>query len=121
MALLALLRTDETVSEGALSPAIHAGVAHLLQQQDPQGRFGADASGARFTQYLATQVLELAVRRPDVEASWKTALSRARIHLPAEIQMAQLNRHLAHPESFPARWAEAGGPSAMAAIRMLNR
>ena len=35
--------------------------------------------------------------------------------------MAKLNSHLAHPNAFPARWADAGGPVTLAAIQMLAR
>ena len=36
-------------------------------------------------------------------------------------EMAKLNGSLAHPETFPDRWADAGGPVTLAALEMLRR
>ena len=121
LAVLALMRADGTPHDGPPSAALRAGIAHLLRQQRSDGRFGEDFSGAGFTQYLAGMALQAAARLPGAEASWVAAADRAKRHFPSGIQMAKLNGSLAHPETFPARWADAGGPVTLAAIEMLRR
>lgn len=121
LALLALLHADPTALEGPRAPAIRSGMAHLIRQQGADGQFGADFSGARFTQYLAGMALQAAAGHADADPAWQSAATRAAPHLPPGLQMAKLNRGLAQPDAFPARWADAGGPAAMAAIQLLNR
>ena len=121
LVLLALIHADPAALNGPQAPAIRAGVAHLIRQQSPDGFFGEDFSGAGFTQYLAGMALQAAARLPNADAAWETAATRAAPHLPSEFQMARLNGNLAHPEAFPSRWVDAGGPAARAAIQMLNR
>lgn len=121
LAVLALMRADGVPHEAPPSTALRAGIAHLLRQQRSDGRFGEDFSGAGFTQYLAGMALQVAARLPGAEASWGVAAARAERHFPSGIQMAKLNGSLAHPETFPARWADAGGPVTLAAIEMLRR
>lgn len=121
LALLALMRAEEASREGSLSAAIRAGIAHLLSQQRADGKFGEDYSGSDFTQYLAGMALQAAARLPGAPSEWIAAAARAKMHLPPGIQMAKLNGSLAHPETFPARWADAGGPVTLAALEMLRR
>ena len=121
LALLALMRADDASREGPLSAAIHAGIAHLMSRQQADGQFGEDFSGSDFTQYLAGMALQAAARLPGAPSEWTAAAARAERHLPSGIQMAKLNGNLAHPETFPARWADAGGPVTLAAIEMLRR
>lgn len=121
LALLALLQADSSPLEGPQAPAIRAGMAHLVRQQKADGRFGEDFSGAGFTQYLAGMALRSAARLPGAESDWVAASVRAQRHFPSGIQMAKLNGSLAHPETFPARWANVGGPVALAALEMLRR
>ena len=121
LALLALMRADAAPLEGPPSAAIRAGLGHLLRQQRADGRFGEDFSGAGFTQYLAGMALQTAARLPGAEAAWREAAARAERHLPTGSQMAKLNGSLAHPETFPDRWADAGGPVTLAALEMLRR
>lgn len=121
LALLALMHVDTAPLEGPLSAAVRAGVAHLLLQQHDDGRFGEDFSGAKFTQYLAGMALQTAAQLPGTEAAWRIAADRAEQHLPSRIQMAKLNGNLAHPEAFPPRWADVGGPVTLAALEMLKR
>lgn len=121
LALLALMRADSSSIEGPPSAAIRAGIAHLLSQQKADGQFGEDFSGSGFTQYLAGMALKAAAQLPGAKSDWIAAAARAERHFPAGIQMAKLNGSLAHPETFPARWADAGGPVTLAAIEMLRR
>ena len=121
LALLALMRAEGTPLAGPPSPAIRAGIAHLMRQQQADGRFGEDFSGAGFTQYLAGMALQAAARLPRAEAAWGEAAARAERHLPTGSQMAKLNGSLAHPETFPDRWADAGGPVTLVALEMLRR
>ena len=121
LALLALMQSDAAPLEGPPSAAIRAGIAHLMRQQRADGRFGEDFSGAGFTQYLAGMALRAAARLPGAEAAWREAAARAERHLPTGNQMAKLNGSLAHPETFPDRWADAGGPVTLAALEMLRR
>ena len=125
LALLALMRADDSPLDSPLdapsSAAIRAGIAHLLRQQCADGRFGEDFSGSGFTQYLAGMALLAAVRLPGAEADWVAAAARAERHLPSEVHMAKLNGNLAHSETFPPRWADAGGPVTLAALQMLRR
>lgn len=120
LALLALMRADGAPLEGPTAAAIRAGIAHLLRQQRPDGRLGEDFSGSGFTQYLAGMALRAAARLPGAEAEWKAAAAHAERVLPPTIQMAKLNGRLARPETFPARWADAGGPVTLAALEMLR-
>ena len=121
LALLALMRADAAPLDGSPAAAIRAGLGHLLRQQRADGRFGEDFSGAGFTQYLAGMALQTAARLPGAEAAWREAAARAERHLPTGSQMAKLNGSLAHPETFPDRWADAGGPVTLAALEMLRR
>ena len=121
LALLALMKAEAAPLAGPQAGAIRAGVAHLLRQQRGDGRFGEDFSGAGFTQYLASMALQTAARLPGAEADWASAADRAALNLPSNVQMAKLNGTLAHPETFPARWADAGGPVTLAALQMLSR
>ena len=121
LALLALMRADDSPLDAPSSAAIRAGIAHLLRQQCADGRFGEDFSGSGFTQYLAGMALLAAVRLPGAEADWVAAAARAERHLPSEVHMAKLNGNLAHSETFPPRWADAGGPVTLAALQMLRR
>ena len=121
LALLALLQDASRPPRGAESAAIRAGIQNLLRQQSADGRFGAEFSGADFTHYLATMALRAALRMADADPAWSVAAARAQLHLPPAVQMAKLNHHLAVPDAFPARWADAGGPVAHAALQMLKR
>ena len=121
LALLALMKAEAAPLAGPQAGAIRAGVAHLLRQQRGDGRFGEDFSGVGFTQYLASMALQTAARLPGAEADWASAADRAALNLPSNVQMAKLNGTLAHPETFPARWADAGGPVTLAALQMLSR
>ena len=121
LALLALMKAEAAPLAGPQAGAIRAGVAHLLRQQRDDGRFGEDFSGAGFTQYLASMALQTAAHLPGAEAEWIAAADRAALNLPSNVQMAKLNGTLAHPETFPARWADAGGPVTLAALQMLSR
>lgn len=121
LALLALMQTDSSPLDGPQAAAIRSGMAHLLRQQKADGRFGDDFSGLGFTQYLAGMAIRAAARLPGADADWMAAAGRAERHFPSSIQMAKLNGSLAHPETFPARWADAGGPVTLAAIDMLRR
>ena len=121
LALLALMQDDSLSRRGPEAAVIRAGIVHLLRQQRPDGRFGQDFSGSAYTHYLATMALISALERMDAEAGWTAAAERALPHLPTPGQTAKLNANLARPESFPARWADVGGPVAHAAIEMLQR
>ena len=70
MALLALLQADWVAGDRALAQAIHSGVAHLLEMQAPDGRFGEPTSGMDYTHYLAAKALEAASRRADAPVAW---------------------------------------------------
>jgi hypothetical protein len=121
LTLLALIRADSNALDGPQAAAIRSGMAHLVRQQGPDGQFGEDFSGAGFTQYLAGMALQAAARLPNADPAWHSAAARAISHLPSEFQMSKLNNSLAHPEVFPSRWADAGGPVTLAAIQLLNR
>ena len=121
LVLLALIHADPAALDGPHATAIRFGMAHLLSQQGVDGRFGGDFSGAGFTHYLAGMALQAAARLPNADPAWQMAATRAAPHLPPGIQMAKLNNSLAHPEVFPARWADAGGPVTVAALQLLNR
>ncbi len=121
LALLALMHTSPDPLAGPMAPSIRAGMDHLIRQQASDGRWRPDFSGARYTHYLATQAIASAARLPGADPSWKTAAGRAHPHLPSATQMALLNRHLATPDAFPPRWAEAGGPATHAALHLLRR
>jgi hypothetical protein len=121
LVLLALLQADAAPRADARAQAVRAGMEHLLRQQGPDGRFGADFSGLEFNHYLATQALQAACRWPDAPDEWRVAAERARVRLPSGMQMARLNHHLANSGTFPERWAEAGGTHAQQAIQLLRR
>ena len=121
LALLALMRHHPAPLQGPGAGAIRAGVDHLLRQQRPDGRLGDDYSGTPFTFYLAGMALQAASRLPGADPEWRMAADRARAHLPTSFQMARLNQTLAQPDSFPPRWADAGGPVAQTAIALLKR
>lgn len=121
LVLLALLQKDPAERTEEQISAIRNGAAHLVRQQTPDGRFGPDFSGWKFNQYLATKALEFAGRLEAADPLWRMAAERAKWHLPSEVQMARLNQHLARPEGFPSRWAEAGGEVAATAIQLLKR
>ena len=121
LALLALMHGDPSPLQGPEAGAIRAGMAHLLSQQQSDGSFGNDFSGAGFTQYLAGMVLQTAARLPGADPAWSAAAARAHHHLPSNLQMAKLNANLANPGAFPERWVDAGGPVAHTAIEMLKR
>ena len=121
LALLALMRADPVPLEGPHAAAIRAGVTHLMRQQQADGRFGEDFSGAGFTQYLAGMAVQSAAKLADADPAWSLAAARAKPHLPTAMQMTKLNSNLANPGTFPERWADAGGPVAHAAIQMLAR
>lgn len=121
LALLALMPTEQMPVGGPQAKTIRDGISYLIGQQGEDGKFGADFSGADFTRYLAGMALQAAARLPDAEPAWRAAAERARRHLPDQLQMAKLNAHLAHPDSFPARWADAGGPVAQTALQLLAR
>ena len=121
LVLLALMHADPAALDGPQAGAIRAGMAHLLRQQSPDGRFGGDFSGAGFTQYLAGMALQAAAKLSGADPTWQTAAAQTAPYLPSEIQMAKLNCHLSHPNAFPTRWADAGGPVTLAAIQMLAR
>lgn len=120
LALLALIHASPNVPEGLRADAIRGGLAHLMRQQNPEGRFGPDFSGSGFTHYLATMALQAGLRLGIAEPGWQPAAERAALHLPANVQMAKLNHHLAHPQEFPLRWVDAGGPAAQVAIQILK-
>ncbi len=118
LALLALMKMDAPLP-GHYTTAIHAGINHLVRQQDTQGRFTGPVSGVNFTQYLATMAIQAAADRPDADPTWIQASARAAA-LPANtLQMTKLNQNLAHPATFPPNWLEAGGPVTRAAIDLL--
>lgn len=121
LALLALMHGAASPLEGPHAPAIRSGMAHLLSRQRNDGRFGEDFSGSGFTQYLAAMAVKAAAQLPRADPDWQAAAIRAELVLPPRLQMAKLNRILAHPESFPARWADAGGPVTLAAVHLLGR
>jgi len=121
LVLLALIHDDSEDMTEEKRAAIRSGASHLWHQQTPDGRFGPDFSGWRFNQYLATKAMEAAAGLAGADPTWHAAVERAQWHLPCEFQMAKLNQHLSHPEEFPSRWMEAGGPVAVTAIRMLKR
>ncbi len=121
LAVLALIHADSAESEGTRAIAIRDGVAHLLRQQRPDGRFGPDFSGADYSHYLAEKALESASRITDADPEWKKAWERAQGHESFPMEMAQLNRHLAQPTTFPSRWSKAGGTSAHMAIALLQK
>ena len=121
LALLALMPTEVTPNYGRQVKAIRSGISYLIGQQRKDGIFGADFSGAEFTRYLAGMALQAAARLPDADPAWQAAAERARAHLPDSNQMAKLNAHLAQPDAFPARWADAGGPVAQTALALLAR
>ena len=121
LALLALMPSEVAPLGGPQAKAVRSGISYLIAQQGQDGKFGADFSGADFTRYLAGMALQTAARLPGADPAWQAAAERARPHLPDSFQMAQLNAHLAHPDTFPARWADAGGPVAQTALALLAR
>lgn len=121
LAVLALIQADPAEPQGNRAIAIREGLAHLLRQQGPDGRFGPDFSGATYSQYLAEKALESASRIADADPEWRKACERARMNGYSPVEMAQLNRHLAQPMTFPSRWSDAGGPAAQIAIALLQK
>ena len=121
LAVLALIHADPDESHGNRAVAIRDGLAHLLRQQGPDGRFGPDFSGANYSHYLAEKALDSASRIADADPEWKKASERARRHGTSPLEVAQLNRHLAQPMTFPSRWSDAGGPAAHLAFALLQK
>ncbi len=121
LALLALMQTGPSPLEAPQGAAIRSGMDHLIRQQRLDGRFGEDFSGAGFTHYLAGMAARTAARLPGADPAWREAAIRAEQHLPAGVQIAKLNANLAHPETFPSRWTDAGGTVTRAALQMLGR
>ena len=121
LAVLALMPSEMAPLGRPQAQAIRDGISYLIAQQGQDGKFGTDFSGADFTRYLAGMALQAAARLPDAEPAWQAAAERARAHLPDSFQMAKLNAHLAQPDTFPARWADAGGPIAQTALALLAR
>ena len=121
LAVLALMPSKMAPLGGPQTKAIRGGISYLIAQQGTDGKFGSDFSGADFTRYLAGMALQAAARLPDADPAWQAAAARARAHLPDSFQMAKLNAHLARPDSFPARWVDAGGPVAQTALALLAR
>ena len=121
LALLALMPDETMPIRGPQAKTIRSGIAYLIAQQGQDGNYGADFSGADFTRYLAGMALQAAARLPNADPAWQAAAERARAHLPDSVQMAKLNAHLAQPDAFPARWADAGGPVAQMALALLAR
>ncbi len=121
LAVLALMPSEMAPLGRPQAQAIRDGISYLIAQQGQDGKFGTDFSGADFTRYLAGMALQAAARLPDAEPAWQAAAERARAHLPDSFQMAKLNAHLAQPDTFPARWADAGGPVAQTALALLAR
>ncbi|MGD9612574.1 MAG: hypothetical protein AB7V22_06685 [Kiritimatiellia bacterium] len=121
LAVLALLPTEIAPLGGQQAAAVRDGLSYLIGQQGKDGKIGEDFSGSDFTHYLAGMALQAAARLPGADPAWQAAAARARHHLPDSFQMAKLNAHLAHPDSFPARWVDAGGPVAQTALTLLAR
>ena len=121
LALIALIRSAPSALSEMQTSSIRAGMEHLLHLQRPDGRFDTEETGIGFTQYLAGMALQAASQLPNADPKWRAAASRAASHFPSEIQMAKLNNCLSHPDTFPSRWAEAGGPVAQTAIQMLKQ
>jgi len=121
LALLALMRVEAGSHEEEHRMSIHAGMTHLLEQQNPAGYFEDSSSRMPFTSYLAGMALQLAVQQSDAPSEWHTAARQVAPYLPSSVQMATLNQQLSHPDTFPARWAEVGGPAAIAAIQALQQ
>lgn len=121
LALLALMNRDPAPLQGVGAAAIRAGIDHLVRRQGPDGRYGDDSASGGFAQYLAGMALQTASRLPGADPAWAVAAARARKHVPSNRQMAQLNASLSRPGSFPARWADAGGPVAQTALSLLQR
>ena len=121
LALLALMPDETMPIRGPQAKTIRSGIAYLIAQQGQDGNYGADFSGADFTRYLAGMALQAAARLPNADPAWQAAAERARAHLPDSVQMAKLNAHLAQPDAFPARWADAGGSVAQTALALLAR
>ena len=121
LAVLALMPTELAPPGGPQTAAVRAGISYLIGQQRESGNFSDDFSGAEFTNFLAGMALQAAARLPDADPAWQAAAERAQPHLPDPFQMAKLNAHLAQPDSFPVRWADAGGPVAQTALALLAR
>ena len=121
LAVLALMPSEMAPLGRPQAQAIRDGISYLIAQQGKDGNFGTDFSGADFTRYLAGMALQAAARLPDADPAWQVAAERARAHVPDSFQMAKLNAHLAQPDTFPARWADAGGPVAQTALSLLAR
>ncbi|MCK5878976.1 MAG: hypothetical protein KAH24_04310 [Holophagae bacterium] len=121
LALLAIIQTESVLLEGPQRKTLEAGIGHLIRQLSSDGRFGDSSSRVPFTPYLAGMALQAAAQLPHAREEWKRAAAQAAPHLPPGNQMAKLNQTLSHPDSFPSRWADAGGPVAVASIELLSR
>ena len=121
LALLALLHGEPAADDAARAAAIRAGVVHLLGHQAPDGRFGGAAGGSDYVHYVATMAVWAASELAGADPRWSAAARRAQDHLPPSARMAKLNGHLARPETFPDRWAQAGGPVVQVALQALKR
>jgi len=121
LAVLALIRAEPGINDAVTKQAISAGIEHLLRQQRANGSFVDSSPRVAFTSYLAGMAIQLAGRQADAPSGWQQAALQAVPHLPRANQMTKLNQKLAHPGTFPARWAEAGGPAALAALQVLQQ
>ncbi len=121
LALLALMHGEPSPLDGPHAHAIRSGMAFLLRKQGIDGRFGEGFSGSGFTQYLAGMAVKTAAQLPRADSDWQAASIRSELLLPPREHMAKLNRMIAHPGAFPARWADAGGPVVLAAVHLLGR
>jgi hypothetical protein len=121
LALLALMHAEPSPLESPQAAALRAGLDHLLDMQQADGRFGTPPGGLGHLEYLAGNALRSAAALPGADPAWREAAARAEPHLPPAREMARLNRALSRPDEFPDRWMEAGGPSARAAVEALSR
>jgi len=121
LAVLALIRAEPAMTDAAVKRAITAGIENLLRQQSVNGAFVDSSPRVAFTSYLAGMAIQLAGTQPYAPFKWQQAALRTGPHLPRAVQITRLNQELAHPGTFPARWAEAGGPAAVAALQVLQQ
>jgi A-macroglobulin TED domain len=121
LAVLALIRAEPAMNDSTATRSIYAGISHLLRQQRANGSFVDSSPRVAFTSYLAGMAIQLAGTRPDAPSEWQQAALRMAPHLPRAVQMTKLNQELANPGTFPARWAEAGGPAAVAVLQVLQQ
>ncbi len=120
LAVLALIHSDSNPLESSGAIAIRSGIWHLLRTQDEQGVFASTVGSVPYNHYLATKAIETAAGLPGADPDWRWAARRAQKHLPPPEHLANLNRHLANPSTFPPRWAMAAGPSAQLALHLLR-